>query len=279
LWRQAADVVARWLSDVFETAARTGAAGLDDAAVEAAETGECPPTPATQKAQQPRETGRMLRPLPEPLPALPAPGRPYKPALAHEVMPRACHECGRALMPSKRWPHTFGARKFCSRPCATTYRAETRRLIPIETKGARAIATTHASGEASRTRLARSAASRLALERAHRVSTPERDDTRTAMERAQLDGWYEDSLRPRLTELRTIDVAWTSADAPRHSKLAASRPELRDLWAKVANAALDRGDGEASAIRQANATVRRERDRVRHADKRKADADALGKRK
>jgi hypothetical protein len=96
------------------------------------------------------------------------------------------------------------------------------------------------------------------------------------MERAQLDGWYEDSLQPRLTELRTIDVAWTPADAPRHSRLAARRPELRDLWAEVVNAALDRGDSEASAIRQANATVRRERDRVRHADKRKADRDALG---
>jgi hypothetical protein len=82
----------------------------------------------------------------------------------------------------------------------------------------------------------------------------------------------KDSLQPRLTELRTIDAAWTPADAPRHSKLAARRP------AKVANAALDRGDSEASAIRQANATVRRERDRVRHADKRKADALGLGKR-
>jgi CRISPR-associated endonuclease Cas1 len=272
LWRQAADVVARWLSDVFETAARTGAAGLDDAAIEAAETGECPPAPATQRALQPRETGPMLPPLPAPLPALPAPGRPYKPALAHEVMPRACHECGRALMTSKRWPHTFARRKFCSGPCAATYRAETRRLIPIEIKGARAIAAAHASEGASRTRLVRSSASRLALERAQRVSTPEPDDTRTAMEPAQLI----DSLQPRSTELRTTDVGWTPADAALYSKLAARRPELRDLWAEVANAALDRGDSEASAIRQANAAVRRERDRVRHIDKRKADADALG---
>jgi hypothetical protein len=105
----------------------------------------------------------MLPPLPAPLPALPAPGRPYKPALAHEVMPRACHECGRALMPSKRRPHTFAGRKFCSGPCAAAYRAEMRRLIPIETKGARAIAAAHASEEASGTRLPRSAASRLAF--------------------------------------------------------------------------------------------------------------------
>jgi hypothetical protein len=48
---------------------------------------------------------------------------------------------------------------------------------------------------------------RLTWERAHRVTTPERDDTRTAAERAQLDGWYKASLQPRLTDLRTIDVA------------------------------------------------------------------------
>jgi CRISPR-associated endonuclease Cas1 len=92
LWRQAADVVARWLADTFETAARVGAAdrgsgsgaGFDDAVIETAEIGESLPTPAAQKALQARETGRMLRPLPAPLPALPAPGRPYKPAPTHE---------------------------------------------------------------------------------------------------------------------------------------------------------------------------------------------------
>jgi hypothetical protein len=65
------------------------------------------------------------------LPALPEPGRPYKPALAHDVMPRACHECGRALMPSKSQPHALARSKFCSASCAAIYRAEMRRLVPI----------------------------------------------------------------------------------------------------------------------------------------------------
>jgi hypothetical protein len=43
-------------------------------------------------------------------------------------------------------------------------------------------------------------------------------------------------------------------DAPRHTS-AATTPGLRRLWARVANAALRRGDDEGSAIRQANAVV------------------------
>jgi hypothetical protein len=84
-----------------------------------------------------------------------------------------------------------------------------RRLVPIETEGQlpAAIAAVHASEEARRTRLTYSAAARLAWERAHRIAPPERDDTRTAANRAQLDDWYKDSLQPRLTGLRTIDVA------------------------------------------------------------------------
>ena len=210
LWRQAADVVARWLADAFETAAHAARSrGTDDAVIEAAEIRESLPIPAAQTALQSPEVGRMLRPLPAPLPALPAPGRAYKPALAHEVIPRACHECGRALMPSKSQPYTFARRKFCSASCASIYRAEMRRLIPIETEGALplAIAAVHAAEETRRTRLAGSAAARLAWERAHRVAAPERDDARSAAERAQLDGWYRASLQPRLSGLRTIDVA------------------------------------------------------------------------
>ena len=206
LWRQAADVVARWLADTFAAAAlAVRSAGIDDAVVEAAESGEA----LHARTMQPRQPGRALLSLPAPLPALPAPGRPYKPALAHEVIPRACHECGRALTPSKSQPHTFARRKFCSATCAAIYRAEIRRLVPIETKGALppAIAAVHAAEATRGTRLARSAAGRLAWERAHRVTAPERDDTRTAAERAQLDGWYRASLQPRLIGLRTMDVA------------------------------------------------------------------------
>ena len=138
-----------------------------------------------------------------------ADARPALPALAHEVMPRACHECGRALIRSKSQPHPFARPKFCSAACATIYRAEMRRLVPIETKGALppAVAAVHADEETRRTRLAGSATARLAWERAHRVTAPERDDTRTAAERAQLDAWYKAVLQPRLCGLRTIDVA------------------------------------------------------------------------
>lgn len=130
LWRSAAEVVARWLADAFEIAARIGGGrGFDDETVGAAEIGEMLPVPAAGRAAlggaarsmgreadrgaaERREARRALRPLPAPLPALPAPGRPYKPALAHEVMPKACHECGKALKPGNRGSR--GPRKFCS---------------------------------------------------------------------------------------------------------------------------------------------------------------------
>jgi CRISPR-associated endonuclease Cas1 len=207
LWRQAADVVARWLADTFEAMARFGGAGpgsgfeagFDDAVIEAAETGEALRlTRPVSRAVERRNFEPALRSLPAPLPSLPVPGRPYKTALAHEVMPRACHECGRALMPSKSQPYTFARRKFCSASCASIYRAEMRRLVPVETEGVLppAIAAVHAGEERRRTRLASSVAARLAWERAHRVAAPERDDTRSAAERAQLDGWYKASLQP-----------------------------------------------------------------------------------
>jgi hypothetical protein len=84
-----------------------------------------------------------------------------------------------------------------------------RRLLPIEADGSLppAIAAAHAAEETRRAKLAGSVAARLAWEREHRVVAPERDDTRSAAERAQLDGWYKASLQPRLAGLRTIDVA------------------------------------------------------------------------
>lgn len=49
-------------------------------------------------------------------------------------------------------------------------------------------------------------------------------------------------------------MPWTARDAYRHTKKA-STPGAQSRWAKVANAALERGDDEASAIRQANAVI------------------------
>lgn len=53
-------------------------------------------------------------------------------------------------------------------------------------------------------------------------------------------------------------MPWTAADAPQHTKQATTEA-LRRLWAKVANEALERGESDASAIRQANAVVARYR--------------------
>jgi CRISPR-associated endonuclease Cas1 len=129
LWRQAAEVVARWLADAFASRA-AASAWIEDRVIESAEVGGTLPE---QVASRPRLVERLdgrpaLCPLPAPLPTLPAPGRAYKPALAHKVMPRACHECGRALQPGDRGSR--GPRKFCSTSCASVYRSEMRRLAP-----------------------------------------------------------------------------------------------------------------------------------------------------
>lgn len=57
-------------------------------------------------------------------------------------------------------------------------------------------------------------------------------------------------------------MPWSARDAYRHTKKA-STPHLQRLWSNVANAALERGQSEASAIKQANATVSRGRTDVR----------------
>lgn len=57
-------------------------------------------------------------------------------------------------------------------------------------------------------------------------------------------------------------MPWSPQDAPRHSK-AANTPKLRELWARVANERLDAGDGDAIAIKEANAAVNRARGKGR----------------
>jgi hypothetical protein len=51
-----------------------------------------------------------------------------------------------------------------------------------------------------------------------------------------------------------IDMPWTPNDAQRHTHKATT-PELQELWAKVANDALERLEDEGRAIREANAVV------------------------
>jgi uncharacterized protein YbjQ (UPF0145 family) len=55
------------------------------------------------------------------------------------------------------------------------------------------------------------------------------------------------------------DMPWTPNDAQRHTHKATT-PALQELWAKVANDALERLGDEARAIREANAVVGRQSD-------------------
>lgn len=54
-------------------------------------------------------------------------------------------------------------------------------------------------------------------------------------------------------------MPWTATDAQRHTHKATT-PELQELWAKVANEALQRLGDEGQAIREANAVVARQED-------------------
>ena len=52
-------------------------------------------------------------------------------------------------------------------------------------------------------------------------------------------------------------MPWTPDDAERHTHKATTRA-LQELWAKVANEALERTGDEGRAIREANAVVARQ---------------------
>jgi len=54
-------------------------------------------------------------------------------------------------------------------------------------------------------------------------------------------------------------MPWTPDDAERHTRKAKTW-ELKELWAKVANACLERTGNEGRAIREANAVVARQAD-------------------
>jgi hypothetical protein len=220
LWRRADDVVARWLADGLEgSACLVGRAGIEDEVTEAAETGATTlPAQAAQRAIERRQPCPALQPFPEPLPSLPAPGRAYKPALAHEVMPRACHECGRALAPAKAGS-AKAPRKFCSASCAGICRAEMRRLVPLEGRSIE-IAGICAIETARSDKLRRIATERQAWGEAHK------DEAEAEASRR----WYIAEVVPRLAEvprtqiLRAIgvsrvyarDIARGKVPHPRH---------------------------------------------------------------
>jgi hypothetical protein len=55
-------------------------------------------------------------------------------------------------------------------------------------------------------------------------------------------------------------MPWTAIDAERHTHKATTT-ELKELWAKVANEALQRTGNEGRAIREANAVIARQAER------------------
>ena len=52
-------------------------------------------------------------------------------------------------------------------------------------------------------------------------------------------------------------MPWTPDDAARHTHKATTR-ELQELWAKIANEALQRTADEGRALREANAVIARQ---------------------
>jgi hypothetical protein len=63
---------------------------------------------------------------------------------------------------------------------------------------------------------------------------------------------------PLNDHLREPDqMPWTPNDAERHTRKATTS-DLKELWAKIANEALERTGNEGRAIREANAVVARQ---------------------
>ena len=52
-------------------------------------------------------------------------------------------------------------------------------------------------------------------------------------------------------------MPWTPDDAEKHTHKATSR-ELKELWAKIANEALERTGNEGRAVREANGVIARQ---------------------
>jgi hypothetical protein len=60
---------------------------------------------------------------------------------------------------------------------------------------------------------------------------------------------------------RRLTVPWTPNEAERHTHKATT-PDLKELWAKVANERLESTGDEGLAIREANAVVARQAERT-----------------
>jgi hypothetical protein len=101
-------------------------------------------------------------------------------------------------VPSKSQPHTASRRKFCSGSCAAVYRAEMRRLVPLEGRGGE-IAAVRAIEVARSDKLRGHAEGRQAWERAHHDEA----------EAAALRRWYVAKVAPRLGSIERTTIART----------------------------------------------------------------------
>lgn len=207
LWRRAAETVAGWLAESFAAIARRlDARGVGDNVTAVASAAKPISVPQSRDAGStraqisPRATAPSPRPLPAPLQNLPSAGKAYRPALAQDVVPRACCECGRALGSTKR--------KFCSASCAGVYQAEMRRLIPIAEESTRfpALHKVRASEEARSVKLQRLSAARLAWDKAHRAAGDRTRQNTQAEALGELRRWYAAEIQPRLTGLQPRDL-------------------------------------------------------------------------
>jgi len=57
-------------------------------------------------------------------------------------------------------------------------------------------------------------------------------------------------------------MPWTANDAERHTHKATT-PELKELWAKVANESLEPNGDEGRAVREANSVIARQAEAAR----------------
>ena len=160
-----------------------------------------------QKTSHPNSEGSQLspsvilaRPLPDPFSNLPSPGRAYRSAFTHDLIPQACHECGQALVPRQR--------KFCSHFCADTYRAEMRRVLPISAASALsgAIREVRVREEPRSAKLRRIADARRAREDMHQSIGMDGRRRAEMAAREQLRRWYAAEVKPRLLELQPKDI-------------------------------------------------------------------------
>jgi hypothetical protein len=207
LWHRAAKMVAGWLAECFAGfARRLGGKGIDDDVIAAASIGALmnvhKTSDPTAEGAQPSPSGMVIlpKPLPDPLPNFPSPGRAYRSVVAEDAIPRACYECGQALAPRQR--------KFCSAFCSDNYRAEIRRVLPTGAASplSPAIREIVVREEARFAKRRRVSDPRGAWEDAHRsVRTDGRRQAEMAA-REQLRSWYADQVKPRLMELQPKDV-------------------------------------------------------------------------